>query len=138
MKPRICAFIILVTMVALSTAPAKATSLYFMQASSPTYTIAPLTNGVAIITQDTGAVTYCTSSTLISGTSATPNGNCALLGRVTPTLPGVSLSLAVSGTDFYVMNNVTGVFIQCVAINNISGSTSTPGGSCKAMGSTFR
>jgi hypothetical protein len=99
--------------------------------TTPVFTTTAVLNGVVIVDQTTGAVTYCTSLVNVSNAGATPSDACAFMGRATPTSgSSTSLTVTASGSSVFVLNNVTGIILQCATIENIVGSTGKPEGSC--------
>jgi hypothetical protein len=85
-------------------------------------------NGIAIVNQDSGSVTYCTSFVNVSLNNAVPNDSCKTVGGLTPGTGLSSLSIGVASTSFFVVNTQSGGILQCPSILTIS-SGPTPSGS---------
>jgi hypothetical protein len=67
-------------------------------------------NGVAIVDQQSGAITHCTA--VLDSTGVTPLGQCAQLGTGF-LAPGSKLLLASAETSAFVTNTLFGAVVQC-------------------------
>jgi hypothetical protein len=87
-------------------------------------------NGVVIVDQSTGGITFCTSLA------------CELLGRATLGSGSASLSVVGSGNSVFILNSQTGQVVACTAIGNptATGTSSLgrSGGSCESLGNANR
>jgi|SRR5579883_148310 len=112
----------------------------FAQTASVFTTVATgNSSGIIIVSQNTGAITYCTSLVNVVGSTATPSDSCLLLGRATPSSGSASsLSVAASASSVFVVNNITGQILQCAAVDNVVGTTGRPEGSCVSLGAANR
>lgn len=103
------------------------------QTTTAVFTMAGTSNtdGVVIVDQSSGAVTYCTSNVTLVGTTAAPTGVCTLLGRATPGSGATSLSVTASASSVFILNNQTGAILQCSTLET---SLARPEGSCVSQG----
>jgi hypothetical protein len=101
-----------------------------------TMTPAPGGNGIILISQGSGTVTFCSAFTTIGGlgmvASVTPSGICANIGKVAAPVSAWLVSTQGS-TSVYLVNATSGEIVQCaVSIGGPANSQAL--GSCKDLG----
>jgi len=104
----------------------------------PVFVVAATGNatGIVLVSENTGAITYCTNLVNLSGVTGIPSGSCAKIGTAIPsTGSSNSLALTSSSASVFVENRITGQVLQCSTLDNVVGTTSTPEGSCKSVDS---
>jgi hypothetical protein len=117
------------------------------QSTSPLphfFTTSPTADGVVVVDQSTGYITYCTNyvqkkPNLAGVVSESPAGQCASIGKITASPAAVgnfvpNLTVITQSPSLYVINNITGQIVQCATVNTIVGSTSSASGYCIAQG----
>ncbi len=85
--------------------------------------------GEVMVDQTTGAITFCAEEVVIFA-GAEPEGNCKMLGRATPGTGTSSLATSVSGDSVFVLNNQTGLILQCAAVTSVLLGPPEPTGTC--------
>jgi hypothetical protein len=108
------------------------------------FTTTPTADGVVVVDQSTGYITYCSSyvqkrPNLAGVASASPAGQCASIGKIGANPAAVpnlvpNLTVITQSPSLYVVNTITGQIVQCSTTSTILGSTSTAAGSCIPQG----